>query len=232
MKSLIALALFVASSEALMRCMPDACDKLHCLAASPCNGKFVKGGGYCGCCDSCVSLLGEGASCISMLLLGAPSTAECQPGLYCDRKTYKCARATAAAAPAVPPCHAEMMTYLQGQQNKMSLLGSRKPVCDANGYYAPKQCSGSQCYCVKRDGTHIDGYTANIWEATGQTCQCARDLSDYMATGLIGKMFYCTNDGSYQKYKCVGSVCFCADTNGNQVGASSAPIGMVDTLKC
>lgn len=59
MKSLIALALFVASSEALIQCLPDACARVNCLAATPCNGKFVKGGGYCGCCDSCVNLLGK-----------------------------------------------------------------------------------------------------------------------------------------------------------------------------
>lgn len=59
MKSLIALALFVASSEALIQCLPDACARVNCLAATPCNGKFVKGGGECGCCDSCVNLLGK-----------------------------------------------------------------------------------------------------------------------------------------------------------------------------
>ena len=50
----------------------------------------------------------------------------------------------------VPPCHAEMMTYLQGQQNEMPLLGARKPVCDDNGNYAPKQCSGSQYVIISR----------------------------------------------------------------------------------
>jgi hypothetical protein len=44
----------------------------------------------------------------------------------------------------VPPCHAEMMTYIQGQQNEMPVIGARRSVCDANGYYAPKQCFGSQ----------------------------------------------------------------------------------------
>lgn len=62
--------------------------------------------------------------------------------------------------------------------------------------------------------------------------ECARDLTEYMASGLIGKLFYCTNDGSYQKYKCVGSVCFCSDSNGNQLGLQTAPIGQVQSLKC
>lgn len=44
----------------------------------------------------------------------------------------------------VPSCQSELQTYLGNQQNGVPLLGARKPVCDTNGMYSPKQCSGSQ----------------------------------------------------------------------------------------
>jgi hypothetical protein len=54
-----------------------------------------------------------------------------------------------------------------------------------------------------------------------------------MQSGLIGKMFYCTNDGSYQRYACTGSVCFCADSNGNMMTNSpTVNIGNIGTLQC
>ncbi|XP_052091507.1 saxiphilin-like [Mytilus californianus] len=235
MKTLIVILLLVVSSQALIQCPPDACMTVRCAAVTEtnCLGRISKNGGYCGCCDACIQHIAEGKSCFNFLLLGAPSTAECEPGTHCDSKSFTCVHGKSLAAPEpLSSCQSELQTYLGNQQNGVPLLGARKPVCDTNGNFSPKQCSGSQCYCVKKDGSKIDSYTANVWESSGQTCQCARDQAEYMATGLIGKLFYCTDDGSYQKYKCVGSVCFCSDSNGNQLGLQTAPIGQVQSLKC
>ncbi|CAG2213785.1 unnamed protein product [Mytilus edulis] len=98
------------------------------------------------------------------------------------------------------------------------MVGGRKPVCDSEGNYAPKQCSGSQCYCVKEDGKEIEDFSVNRWEAEQQTCKCARSQAEYKETGMMGKSFRCTADGSYDEVQCTGSQCYCADEDGQQIG--------------
>ncbi|KAK3106533.1 hypothetical protein FSP39_022068 [Pinctada imbricata] len=217
---------FLAYASAYV-CSKDACATVRCanVAEAECTsggGKFVANGGYCGCCDACRQQLAEGDSCMSMVLLGVSMKAECAPGLHCDPKTLKCVQDDA-------PCAAALLKA----QNGPSLLGAPTPSCDGEGYYQPKQCQGSQCYCVSKNGKEISGYTANVWEAQQMTCQCARDQAEYMASGLIGKFFYCTSDGSYQTYQCQGDVCFCADTNGVKMDHSpSVHISQVTKLNC
>lgn len=62
--------------------------------------------------------------------------------------------------------------------------------------------------------------------------ECARDQAEYMATGLIGRLFHCTDNGNYQTYQCMGSVCYCVDSNGNQKGNKTASIGAINDLVC
>ncbi|XP_071157799.1 equistatin-like [Mytilus edulis] len=116
--------------------------------------------------------------------------------------------------------------------SELGMVGGRKPVCDSEGNYAPKQCSGSQCYCVKEDGKQIEDFSVNRWEAEQQTCKCARSQAEYQETGIVGKSFRCTADGSYDEIQCTGSQCYCADEDGQQVGSDSVHIVYLDRLNC
>ncbi|XP_052813858.1 uncharacterized protein LOC128240908 [Mya arenaria] len=230
MLKLICLAVLACGAYAIV-CPPNICDTMDCAAMDSCNGLVKKNGGFCGCCDSCITQLVEGDACSTFLLLGVPSTESCGDGLYCDQHTHRC-------HPIVKrdlgPCAqrlAEVNAQLDASQHM--LLGLEKPHCDTNGNYLGMQFSGSQAYCVTEDGTMINGYMVNRWETgDSMTCQCARDQYKYMQSGLIGKMFNCAPNGNYASVGCTGSVCYCIDQSGNQVGVSTIPIGQQDALNC
>mmetsp|Transcript_11179 Transcript_11179/g.20785 ORF Transcript_11179/g.20785 Transcript_11179/m.20785 type:complete len:233 (+) Transcript_11179:206-904(+) len=232
MKVLLLCLSIVYGAQGFIVCPPDACTLVRCAAvtAENCNGVIKQNGGYCGCCDACQTYLAEGDDCSFTFLLGVPSTAQCGPGLHCNMHTHKCTANTNKRD--LNPCALELAGY-SSTHNGLPLLGAHKPVCDSDGYYQPKQCSGSQCYCVAKEGQTIQGYMANVWEAQHMTCQCARDQYEYMQTGLIGRLFYCTSDGNYQNYQCLGDTCHCTDSNGNVMANSpSVNIGQIDILKC
>ncbi|XP_067686607.1 uncharacterized protein [Haliotis asinina] len=128
------------------------------------------------------------------------------------------------------PCAVRHQHYLDVEQH---LLGSSEPQCETDGTYKPKQCRGAGCYCVDSDGNDL-GYFTNYAAGTdNMDCTCARDKAAYLKTGLIGKLFFCDNKGSYSKKQCTGSVCFCADVNGKMLGNSqTVNIGEMDKLQC
>ncbi|VDI10362.1 Hypothetical predicted protein [Mytilus galloprovincialis] len=127
-------------------------------------------------------------------------------------------------------CQQELKQF--HKNSELGMVGGRKPVCDSEGNYAPKQCSGSQCYCVKEDGKQIEDFSVNRWEAEQQTCKCARSQAEYKETGMMGKSFRCTADGSYDEVQCTGSQCYCADEDGQQIGSDSVHIINLDKLNC
>lgn len=113
------------------------------------------------------------------------------------------------------------------------LLGQFQAQCDSDGSYQARQCQGSVCYCVDDMGKQIQGYQANIGSASNMDCKCARDQANYLATGMIGRLFSCSSTGSYQRYQCSGSVCFCADEVGNmRVGSPTVNVGNIGSLQC
>ena len=61
---------------------------------------------------------------------------------------------------------------------------------------------------------------------------CARELHEYMKLDIVGKLFYCESDGSYSKVGCLGTVCFCQDKFGKQVGEQEVPLWEKETLIC
>ena len=72
-----------------------------------------------------------------------------------------------------------------------------------------------------------------ITSVTLTPTECARDQYAYTQTGLIGKMFTCTRTGSYQRYQCSGSVCYCADNLGSmRMGSPTVNIGNIGALRC
>ncbi|XP_046563621.1 thyroglobulin-like isoform X1 [Haliotis rubra] len=128
------------------------------------------------------------------------------------------------------PCAVRHQQYLDAEQH---LLGSSEPLCEIDGTYKPKQCRGAGCYCVDSDGIDL-GYFNNYGAGTdNMDCTCARDKAAYLKTGLIGKLFFCDNKGSYSKKQCTGSVCFCADVNGKMPSnGQTVNIGEMDKLQC
>ncbi|OWF50021.1 equistatin-like [Mizuhopecten yessoensis] len=110
-------------------------------------------------------------------------------------------------------------------------IGAIKPQCLKDGTYTPRQCLGSVCNCVAADGSKLtDDF--GIGEAVNTDCSCAREKQEYKLSGKIGKSFKCTDIGSYAPVQCTGSVCYCSDIKGQQLGQETVNIGFIDTLKC
>ncbi|KAK7482967.1 hypothetical protein BaRGS_00025744 [Batillaria attramentaria] len=249
MLKVILVSLAISCASAIV-CEPDICARVRCAAvtAESCaNGNIVQGGGYCGCCDACVQTLAEGSSCLSTILLGVPATATCDDGLICDPATHTCQKPSVllqgvvkrqisvvpAGTTTALSCAQRVLQMQTASSNGLPLLGQTIPKCAADGSYAPRQCEGSVCYCVDPNGNQIPGYTANIGDSGNMDCQCARDQYAYQQTGLIGRLFTCTNTGSYQRYACTGSVCYCADNLGQmRTGTQTVNIGNIGALQC
>lgn len=60
MLMLFCLAVAVGVSNAIV-CLPNMCQMVRCAAvtAENCNGVVKTNGGFCGCCDSCITELGK-----------------------------------------------------------------------------------------------------------------------------------------------------------------------------
>jgi len=234
MLRLIILSLAAACTAAMV-CPQDICMRVRCAGVTAENcvgGSIVKSGGYCGCCDSCVQSLAEGDACVSMVFLGVAPSAQCATGLTCDPATATC-KSPIVTKRQVATCAERVQQMQLAGANGLPLLGQAIPKCEADGSYSARQCLGSVCSCVDPQGSIIPNYSASIGSAASMDCSCARDQYAYMQTGLIGKMFSCTPAGSYQRYACQGSVCFCADTLGNmQSGSPSVNIGNIGSLQC
>lgn len=236
MLRLVLLSLAVACASAIV-CLPDTCSTVRCAAVTEetCVGGTIKrNGGYCGCCDLCVTMLAEGDRCFSSMLLGVPPSSQCREGLICDPESHTCQQAPILAGRRqAVSCTDRLQQIRTAQNNGLPLLGQFIPSCDQDGSYSARQCHGSVCFCVDPKGVKISGYEANIGEAANMDCKCARDQYAYLQTGLIGKLFYCTNSGSYQRYACSGSVCYCADELGAmKTGSPTVNIGKIGDLNC
>lgn len=59
MLSFLCLSVLVAGACAIV-CTPDICATVRCAAVTNdnCNGMIKENGGYCGCCDACITELG------------------------------------------------------------------------------------------------------------------------------------------------------------------------------
>ncbi|OWF41430.1 equistatin-like [Mizuhopecten yessoensis] len=123
------------------------------------------------------------------------------------------------------------VALIAAKHNGMPPVGTVKPRCLEDGTYAPRQCRGSVCRCVSAQGTRITE-DFSIGLAYQSDCSCARDEHDYSLLQIMGKMFFCTPIGSYHPIQCTGSVCYCVDKKGQQIGQETAHIGSQDSLKC
>ncbi|CAH1976047.1 unnamed protein product [Acanthoscelides obtectus] len=81
---LVAIALTFEESEAVA-CTQSICKLFKCTQPK-CISKqvLVKKGGFCGCCDLCVTILKEGDNCLAQIFSGGtPATERCGDGLQC-----------------------------------------------------------------------------------------------------------------------------------------------------
>ncbi|XP_071789283.1 neogenin-like isoform X1 [Asterias amurensis] len=73
----------------------------------------------------------------------------------------------------VPPCRREYTLARQAldeaRLNGMPAMSAMLPHCRDDGYYHPKQCSGTICYCVTENGAHT-GQERPMWEAARLRC--------------------------------------------------------------
>jgi len=200
MLRVLGLALCAALTSAMV-CTDNTCSAVRCAAvtAESClGGTFVQNGGFCGCCDACVKSIAKGDRCLSTLLMGVPATEKCGQGLYCDPRTSRCETLPDITPRAVKTCADKLLEA----QNGPMLLGRFTPRCEQDGSYSKFQCRGSYCYCADpADGQQILSYGGHIANASSMDCQCARDQAAYMKTGLIGKLFFCTDNGSYKNHQ-------------------------------
>ncbi|XP_060070308.1 thyroglobulin-like [Ylistrum balloti] len=120
---------------------------------------------------------------------------------------------------------------LTAQNNGMPPVGYMKPDCLVDGTYAPRQCLGSVCKCVTAEGSKLTE-DFSIGFAYKSDCACARRKHEYSLKKMYGKFFDCNPIGSYNPIQCTGSVCYCVDYQGNQVGPETANIGSQDRLNC
>lgn len=218
MKIVIIFALCIATVNAFV-CLKDTCSRINCSSVTACNGRITKG--LCGCCDVCIVTLREGEVCNPYPFLGLPPHSECGFNLVCSKHTMTCIK--------------PLNLFLGGCNEERSkamlnmLPGAFLPKCDADGSYAPVQCHGSICTCVTKEGKDISGFKGHIHNTN---CNCARDQFDYHKSGFVGRMFMCESNGNYKRVQCMGSVCFCADKFGKQIGSSGVPIGDMNSLNC
>ncbi|KAL5009986.1 hypothetical protein ScPMuIL_012291 [Solemya velum] len=226
MKILLILSL-VAYSYA--RCPPSACAAIDCAVPNCGDGERLdQNAGFCGCCPGCVRQIGVGEHC-SRPLLGGSVTEECSPGTHCDMTTQTC-KFLLLSKRTVETCaekKASLMSRFHG-----NLLGFSPPRCEDDGSYSAYQCQGSSCYCVSSEGETIPGYSTELWHQSGMDCKCARAQFAYQKKGIIGRLFHCATNGNYENKQCTGSVCYCVDSDGNQIGTNTVSIGNFNSMNC
>ncbi|KAL4229461.1 hypothetical protein ACF0H5_012499 [Mactra antiquata] len=129
------------------------------------------------------------------------------------------------------PC-ADALAKVEAILSESPRPGLERPRCAADGTYLGMQYGGSQAFCVTSTGVNIEGYSVNRWETgTDMNCNCARDQHEYQQTGMLGKMFSCEPNGNYSPSGCTGSVCYCQDSNGQQIG-EGVHIAQSGSLNC
>ncbi|XP_072020636.1 neogenin-like isoform X2 [Amphiura filiformis] len=71
------------------------------------------------------------------------------------------------------PCQAEYeagrQAITEARTAGKTLTGVHLPLCSDDGYYQPKQCLGSVCYCSTRRGEHT-GKEVPVWQANSLQC--------------------------------------------------------------
>ncbi|KAF8771978.1 U24-ctenitoxin-Pn1a-like [Argiope bruennichi] len=111
-------------------------------------------------------------------------------------------------------------------QQRSALKGSEGewiPKCTESGDFKDLQCKedGSECKCVRPDGTHIKEFSPKI-----KACACHVHLDKVRAKA--GRMVgvykpQCEEDGTYKRTQCNGSIgsCWCVDERGRKTNKTT-----------
>ncbi|XP_022806051.1 uncharacterized protein LOC111343164 [Stylophora pistillata] len=151
------------------------------------------------------------------------------PGTETDAKPY------CPPTAGLTPCLAERINA-EGYTGS-TLPGRYSPDCDRDGNYKPLQChfASAVCWCVDSQGQEIPGTRGKgrkqcpIPGVQQTKCQDQRERA--LQNGVIGSFIpKCTEDGSFEKIQCHGSVCYCVDKDGNEI--SGTKTSLPDTPNC
>ncbi|KAL5009985.1 hypothetical protein ScPMuIL_012290 [Solemya velum] len=113
----------------------------------------------------------------------------------------------------------------KARQSGQTLLGLELPRCDADGTFSAYQCDGSRCGCVTASGKSLKRYSVARWLTGNMDCKCARAQDAYIEAGFVGKQFRCASNGNFESKQCMGSVCYCVDSDGRRVDENTVHIG-------
>ncbi|KAL2102011.1 hypothetical protein ACEWY4_003772 [Coilia grayii] len=101
------------------------------------------------------------------------------------------------------------------------------PQCDEQGQFEEVQCSGSECWCVDRQGQEVKG-SRMVGSRPRCPSQCERErdaaitAKASMSAGAQVFIPKCENSGAYVQRQCLGQSCFCVDRSGSRL-SSAAP---------
>eukprot|EP00463_Aulacantha_scolymantha_P000963 TRINITY_DN1658_c0_g1_i1.p1 TRINITY_DN1658_c0_g1~~TRINITY_DN1658_c0_g1_i1.p1 ORF type:complete len:501 (+),score=79.79 TRINITY_DN1658_c0_g1_i1:717-2219(+) len=121
---------------------------------------------------------------------------------------------------------------LSDDEIKCGGLGCFKTQCQADGSFSPKQCYGSECWCVDSYGKRLSVNGAR--SASCETpCLQTKALDMRNCGGRLGcKITQCEADGSFSPQQCHGSICRCMDSRGKEINGTSTMIGKIHSCAC
>ncbi|XP_071324918.1 thyroglobulin isoform X1 [Trachinotus anak] len=98
------------------------------------------------------------------------------------------------------------------------------PSCTPSGGFQEVQCQGGECWCVDPRGLEVTGSrTSGRRPRCPSHCERERAMAlkvkGNMAAGAELHVPACSEDGDFLPLQCVGSHCFCVDTEGKTVTA-------------
>lgn len=103
------------------------------------------------------------------------------------------------------------------------------PRCTSGGAFQQIQCGAVECWCVDPQGQEVSGTrTTRHPPRCPSLCETQRVTAlKVKATMAAGAEIYipaCSEDGDFLPLQCVGSRCFCVDTEGNTAGPAGGAV--------
>lgn len=133
------------------------------------------------------------------------------------------------------PCEVERnqarQLRFQYSRNNVTVITIDLPICTPDGYYHPLRKSESRMYCANPHGEKIEDFEVGEDSASAKTmnCNCARSRY-WLDSSKVSKPTCCKN-GNFRPIQCRGGVCFCVNSNGDQVGLE-VPSANYASLNC
>nr|AYN73048.1 thyroglobulin type-1 repeat containing protein 2 [Pinctada fucata] len=107
-----------------------------------------------------------------------------------------------------------MLAEVKRGPNGMLPMGFHTPTCLKDGSYAPVQCMEAGCSCVSAEGVDLIP-----WRRVNEEMNCLCIRIKHETAGLMGAEHNCDpQTGNYLPRQCKGSMCYCVDPRGKQLG--------------